>query len=422
MHRFFLTNNLGGGGTNVSRLYDYIEKFQLKNVGILLNYYYLTGHAKPSFDTNLIAEIGKYNDINDFVNHCREYFKDQRNTSSSFTSTPGKSKISGFILDNGCGNFLRNLLKLDSSHDKISDLVKPFLDFAETLGFDYSVALDYAMKYTYKADEMENEQFKDQWIAIASDKEKNLSLLEDSLKVMKHSSYSHCVLAPLHGYNVDSFVSYYNDVIKLEEKQNVKFGGFALGGIADTKKLDSALWSVPAGFTKNKKSAFLCYNLIKAIRNKTERHIHVLGAGNIYTLPFLIQAGASSSDCHSAWRRSSDGGFNKAKILIPLMDEKYNFINDKNCLEYIKISSMKDGQYKLNCGYTINQIHSLLQSSNREDFYYGELVMFHEAMIQYDIMLNFIAQNPNNYLKLLINTPDKKLNQSYSEIIDSLKL
>lgn len=422
MHRFFLTNNLGGGGTNVSRLYDYIEKFQFKNVGILLNYYYLTGHAKPAFDTKLIGKISQFNNINDFVNYCTRYFKQQRQTSSSFVSNNSSSTISGYILDNGCGNFLRNLLAEGASHEKISNLIKPFLDFAESLGFDFSVALDFAMKYTYKANEMEDEGFKEKWKSIASNNEINLSLLQASLTQMKKTSYNHCILAPLHGYNVFSFVEYLDDVLQLEQNQNMKFGGFALGGIADTKNLDSALWKVPEGFTKNKKSAYLCYNLIKAIRSKTERHIHVLGAGNIYTLPFLIKAGANSSDCHSAWRRSSDGGIDNAKILIPLMDKKHKFINDKNCLEYVKIGSIADGQYNLNCGYSIKQIQNLLTSSNKEDFYFGEIIMFYEAMIQYEILLDFIHQHPYDYLNLLTKSLDKKLNKNYLDIIESINL
>ena len=422
MHKFFLTNNLGGGGTNVSRLYDYIEKFQLKNIGILLNYYYLTGQAKPAFDTKLIDKIGQFSNINDFVNYCTKYFKQGRATSSSFVSKNQNITISGYIMDNGCGNFLRNLLAKKASHDEISKLIKPFFDFADALGFDYSVAMDLAMKYTYKANEMEDEGFKEQWKSIASDKEKNLSLLNDSLVLMKKASYHHCILAPLHGYNINSFVEYLDDVLQLEQKQKVKFGGFALGGIADTKNLNSSLWKVPTGFAKNKKSVYLCYNLIKAIRSKTERHIHVLGAGNIYTLPFLIKAGASSSDCHSAWRRSSDGGIDKAKILIPLMDKNHRFINDKNCLEYVKIGSMTDGQYNLNCGFSIKKIQNLLKSPNKEDYYFGELIMFYEAMLQYDILLEFINKHPYDYLNLLTKSLDREFNKNYSDIMESINL
>ena len=422
MHKFYLTNNLGGGGTNVSRLYDYIELFELPNIGVLLNYYYLTGHAKPSFDVNLIKKIENFHKINEFVNYCRQYFKNIRDTSSSFKSTERSTTINGFILDNGCGNFLRNMLAKGSGHEQISKMIKPFLSFAEDQGFNLSVALDLAMKYTYKANEVDNSSFMSKWTQLASDNNINLSLLSDALKVMKSSNYTHKILAPLHGYNNNSFADYLEKILQMEKKNKVEFGGFALGGIADTKNLDSKLWNVPDGFTKNKKSAYICYNLIKTIRQKTNRYIHVLGAGNIYTLPFLIHAGANSSDCHSAWRRSSDGGIDKAKILIPLMDKDFNFINDSNCLEYVKIGTMSDKEYNLNCGYKIKDIKKLLCSDNREDFYFAEIIMFAEAIIQYDILIQFINDNPSNYLDLLVNTPDEELNNTYWDIRNSLNI
>ena len=279
-----------------------------------------------------------------------------------------------------------------------------------------------AMKYTYKASETSDPKFMYKWQQLASDNNVNFGLLSDALAVIKLNKYKHKILAPLHGYDYKTFASYLDAVLDLERKQNAQFSGFALGGIANTKNLDNIFWNIPKGFTRNTKSAYLCYKLIKTIRQKTDRHIHVLGAGNIYTLPFLIHAGANSSDCHSAWRRSSDGGIDKAKILIPLMDKNFNFINTKNCLEYVKIGSIHSGNYKFNCGYKISDINNLLKSSNKEDFYFGEIIMFYEAILQYSILIDFIKANPDNYLTLLTNTPDQVLNNNYSVIKQSLNI
>jgi len=421
MHKFYITNNLGGGGTNVSRLYDYIELFDLSNIGILLNYYYLKGHAKPSFDVNLISQLENYDDVASFVSYCKTYFSERRETSPSFKSQISKSYINGYLLDNGCGNFLRNILATNKKSISIQKYIKPFLDFAESLHFDLSVALDLAMKYTYKANEVGNPAFMSKWKQSADDSETNLMLLSEALKIMKKGNYSHKILAPLHGYDYKSFSNYYDEIVKLENKIGICFGGFALGGIANTRVLDNKLWSIPSGFTRNLKSAFLCYNLIKTIRQKTKRYIHVLGAGSIYTLPFLIHAGADSSDCHSAWRRSSDGK-GKAKILVPLMDKDFNFINTKNCLEYVRIGDMKSSEYKLNSGYSITKIQNLLQSQNREDYYFGEIIMFYEAILQYQILIDFIENHPNNYLDLLSRTQDQSLNTNYQKIRLALKI
>ena len=422
MHKFYLTNNLGGGGTNVSRLYDYIEMFDLDNIGILLNYYYLTGQSHPAFDRPLIAQIRTQSDINHFVSYCRAYFSDRRNTSNAFNTTSPNSNINGFILDNGCGNFLRDLLQSGQSHASIQSLIKPFLDFAESLNFDLSVALDMAMKYTYKANEVNNPLFMNKWEKVAKDNQINLDLLSDALKLIKKNKYKHKILAPLHGYDYQSFSSYYDSIDALEKKNGTKFDGFALGGIANTRVLDNELWDIPQGFTLNLKSAYLCHRLIRTIRDKTDRHIHVLGAGSIYILPFLIHAGANSSDCHSAWRRSSDGGINKAKILVPLMDKDFNFINENKCLEYVKIGGLQDGQYVFNNGFSVSQIQSLLRSNYKEDLYYGEILMFYEAILQYSILINFINKHPNNYLDILAQSPDNKFNDNYEKIRMALEI
>lgn len=422
MHKFYITNNLGGGGTNVSRLYDYLEKFEFENIGILLNYYYLIGSAKPSFDSPLINQINRYSNINDFVNFCREYFKTKRKTSPKFKSNNSTISVNGFILDNGCGNFLRDLLSNDSSHKEIYNKVKPFLDFAEQLKFELSVSLDLAMKYTYKASEKSDSKFIYKWQELASDNDINFLLITKALEEIKTNNYKHSILAPLHGYDYESFLMYLDRIINLEKSVGTKFGGFAIGGIANTRVLDNTFWKIPNGFSKNLKSAFLCYNLVKKIREKTSRHIHVLGAGNIYTLPFLIHAGANSSDCHSAWRRSSDGGLDKAKILIPLFDNKFNFLNNKNCLEYVKIKDICDSKYKFNCGLSIKEIKELLMSSNKEDFYFAEIVIFLEAVIQYDILIRFIKNNSDNYLELLTNTLDSKFNNNYLTIKRTLDI
>ena len=97
MHKFYLTNNLGGGGTNVSRLYDYIELFDLSNIGILLNYYYIKGHAKPAFDVPLISRVSNFNDIQDFISYSKEYFKTKRHSSNYFKSNNGLNVINGSI-------------------------------------------------------------------------------------------------------------------------------------------------------------------------------------------------------------------------------------------------------------------------------------------------------------------------------------
>ena len=89
---------------------------------------------------------------------------------------------------------------------------------------------------------------------------------------------------------------------------------------------------------------------------------------------------------------------------------------------YEKIGNLKSDQYKLNCGYSITQIQDLLKSKNKEDFYFGEILMFYEAILQYNILIEFISKHPDDYLDLLTNTPDSELNSNYQKIISALNL
>lgn len=417
-HKFYITNNLGGGGTNVSRLIDYKQLFDLPNIGLLLNYYYLTGQARPRFDVNIINKIRNYSHIGDFLNDAREMFARKRNVSDLFIQDNKPSKINGYMLDNGCGNILRDLLQTNNySENAIQKIIIPFLDFAESLQFDFSIALDYAMKYTYKNNENQNLQMQALWEELAGNEKINLSLLELTLKASIERKYKKQIYAPLHGFDYDSFSEYLSAVQDIENRMQSSFNGFALGGIADSRKLPSAIWRVPGNIKKELKTGFIVSKLCEAIRNKDNRPIHVLGAGNIYILPFIIKAGAASSDCHSAWRRASDGGYDKAKILIPLLNDELEFINDHNVLKYIHIKDL-DNSYNLNCKMSINQIKQLYKSS-KEDFYFAEIFTFYTAIKQYDLLIKYIDKH-ENYLNNLCHTPDNQFNTDYKKLIAAL--
>ena len=154
------------------------------------------------------------------------------------------------------------------------------------------------------------------------------------------------------------------------------------------------------------------------VRKYTDRPIHVLGAGNIYVLPFIINAGATSSDCHSAWRRASDGGYEKAKILIPLLNEKFEFINSKNVLQYVKIKDIDDS-YQFDFGYSIKTLKELYMSSNKEDLYFAEILAYYEAIKQYELIIKYTETYPD-YLTRLMKSPDSELNQNYSILAEQL--
>lgn len=421
MHKFYFTSNLGGGGTNVSRIIDYKQSFDLPNIGLLMNYYYLTLKCAAKFDTALLRSIGKYSSIDDFLNFGREYFAGKREVSESFIQDLKPTPINGYLLDNGSGNIVRDLLNSGRYNEQaIHDLIVPFHDFADNMQFDIAIALDYAMKYTYKDRENRQTGLMRLWKELAQNEEINLSLIMTTLKVIQEKHYTHNIYAPLHGFDYDSFQNYLERILSVEGASGTKFNGFALGGIADTKKLPNGVWGVNPVLKKDLKTGYIVSKLCKRIVPLAQRPVHVLGAGNIYVLPFIIKAGAVSSDCHSAWRRASDGGYEKAKILIPLLNDKLEFINNKEVLQYVKIKDLDDS-YTFDIGYSISDIKRLYRSNNRKDYYFGEILAFYTAIKQYDLMIKFTEMYPD-YLERLCYTPDREFNINYRTLADILQL
>lgn len=426
MHIFFATNNLGGGGTNVSRFLLHLDKIKTKNIGILLNYYYLSLQSKPAFDTGVLKNILEYSDIKEFIRFVKINFIDKKRQ-PDFVATKLDDVIKHYILDSGTGNILRDLISENNiKQDSLSNLVDLYLSFSEKLNFNLVVALDYALKYTHKKGEGESKIYQELSKGFANNEKANLEILKTTIQVTKQKHHTQNIIAPLHGYSFESFEKYLNDILKLEQNENYKFYGFGLGGIADTKKLQNDLWNVPKGFNQKLKSLWIVSQLTKNTASKIgDRKLHVLGAGNISLIPLITYFGATSSDCHSAWRRANDGdqeGDDESKMLMPLVNSKLEFIDNEKPWEYVKLSQIK----KLNCDcpicqeYDIKEIRKMFSSKNNEDFYFAKILIFIHALYQYDYVISFCEAN-KNYLKDFTQSPNKELNNLYKIVLENIK-
>lgn len=424
MHKFYLTNNLGGGGTNVSRFTVYQGVLSnCSEIGLLLNYYYLNTDIKKdhAFDGDILKYYKDYNLIIKFLDHIRCHFISKgrivTGTEIDIKSTP----IDSYLLDSGIGNLLRDLILKNSFNTKsVDELIEPYHKYGEGLNFNILIALDYALKYTYKKGERLDTNLKVIWGELVNNQTGNLLLLEQTLKHLKTNNYKHKVYAPLHGFNFDSFLKYGEGILKLEEENNTLFDGYALGGIANTKDLKDEIWGVPKGLNKNQKSTWIVSNLCNQTSYQFKKKpLHVLGAGNIYALPFLTYFGATSSDCHSPWRRASDGD---SKILIPLFDEKLNFINTKNVFEYIILEAINENDYQISLplNMSLQELKRLYNSTNNEEYYLSQLIMFFHAISQYDLLIKFINNNKRDYLEKLCKTNDKRFNAEYVYLCELL--
>lgn len=426
MHIFFATNNLGGGGTNVSRFLLHLDKIKTKHIGILLNYYYLSLQSTPAFDTSVLKNILEYSDIKEFIRFVKANFIEKKRQPDNVT-TEIDDLIKHYILDSGTGNILRDLINENNiQKDSLSNLVELYLQFSEKLNFNLVVALDYALKYTHKKGEGESKIYQEIAKGFSNNEKANLEILKTTIQCVKKNNHKLNIIAPLHGFSFKSFDSYLDDILKLEQKESYEFYGFGLGGIADIKKLQNDLWKVPEDFNQKLKSLWIVSQLTKNTAAKIDnRKLHVLGAGNVQLIPLITYFGATSSDCHSAWRRANDGdqdGDDESKMLVPLINSKLQFIDNVNPWEYRKLSKIKN----LNCDcpicqeYDIKAIRKMISSGDNENFYFAKILIFIHALYQYDYVISFCEAN-KNYLKEFTNSPNEELNTLYKTVLENIK-
>jgi len=422
MHIFFATNNLGGGGTNVSRFLMHLDKIKTKHIGILLNYYYLNNDLKKSmsFDQDVLKNILEYSDIKDFIRFVKTSFIEKKRKPDNLIIELNDI-VKHYILDSGTGNILRDLINENNiNKDSLTSLVELYLQFSEKLNFNLVVALDFALKYTHKKGEGESKIYQELSKGFVNNEKLNLEILRTTIHCVRDNNHMQNIIAPLHGFSFKSFDSYLEDILNLERTENYKFYGFGLGGIADTKKLQNDLWNVPATFNQKLKSLWIVSQLTKNTAAKiSNRNLHILGAGNVHLIPLITYFGATSSDCHSAWRRANDG---EAKMLVPLVNSKNQLIDNKNSWEYLKISTIKN----LNCDcpicqeYSTKDLWKMFSSGDNENLYYSKILIFIHALYQYDYVISYCEAN-KDYMNAFSNSPSLELNLLYRTVLENIK-
>jgi len=412
---YFLTNNLGGGGTNVSRFIEYTSLLNNSKIGLLLNYYYLnTNFRKPvEFDKKVLLNLIKYNDINKFIQDTSNFFAlDLKKVSTSFAyTTPNWNPT--VLLDSGSGNILRDIssnLSVDNSYIEIyKKIISEYHKFVDRLNIDMCIAFDFALKYTYKNNEGEDKIYQEIIQVFKNDIEKNHLLLLLTLQEINNNEYKQKVYAPLHGATPELFEEYLKKVLDTEKKFKRRFDGFAIGGIGDARRLNSKIWHIPDGTNSYIKTVLIISTLVKKLKkilkeNNDTRPIHILGAGGIKIISPLIFSGISSFDCHTPWRRASDGnsesvqslrtgvevsGAEWSKFLVPLLNSKLEILPNKNVFSYQNINILENS---CNCDcpvcvhFNMKTIKKLYKG-DIEDNYFAKILLFIHAVWQYDFMI-----------------------------------
>ncbi len=399
-----MTSNIGGGGQTVSRFPSFlplIKDLGKENIGILLNYHYLSFYKKEGERrTQRMVFNGK--DL-DRLNHEDITFKDffkgfNVNGIDSFISNSEDDYDFEILLDSGSGKILADAilyydLDYKKSKELLFDLVEHHIDFAYKKGSDYVIAMDFCKKNTYKNDEGRSLNYQKIINSLLTDQEVQNDLLIKTLEIVNNRKYNLKVFAPIHGENHDNFLDHYNAIIELEKTSNYKFSGFALGGL-------SSLSSGKIG------------KIVKEIRDSGEcRDVHILGSSGIKKIPVLMSAGANFFDCHTPWRRANDSD---SKFCMPLINSSLELLTDvSRSYKNIGSSNLILNNYECDCPICSNfnniEIERLLNNrkNNVEGFYFAKLLIYFHGVYQYSYLMKKIELlNQHNDLDKFISSID----------------
>lgn len=453
---FFATSDFGGGGTNVSRLLVYSDLFIKSKSQLLMNYYYLdiNSDLTPRFDTEIIKKLQGFKDINEFIQYVKkEYIQAvPKKAINSYSFDSKKKWLPMILLDSGSGNILRGKIKrkeVTHSNYKIEyqKLILNYFNFAISSKFDIIIALDFAAKNTLKAGEMKDKAYVDGVLEFSSN-ERNFELLKLTLIHMKTNKVMLDVLAPVHGNSPKEYEEYIQNILKIEKEQGVKFSGFAIGGLGNPNKIDKSAWSISNETNGREKAALYLMQISSIVRSvlnqqKDDRLIHILGSASPYNLIPLIFSGCDTFDCHSAWRRASDGNdlskqclfdsdkldqyqdegyiISFSKILVPLLDSKLKIIpeNKDNYLEFEDINTYSA---KCNCEVCKNMSLNNLQKAycgNKEENYYAKILIYLHNILQYDYICDlFRTLKSIEELKIFIDSlPDCSFKNNMKHVL-----
>lgn len=437
---FFQVFNYGGGAGDKTR--ELVYASLSGDTPALLNYYYINNEYTHLFQSSYFNNILSFDRIGDALNYVTEqiitkdccFYKESNVKPYNFNQ-----KV--ILLDSGSSNIVKYVAK-DCNYDiekfktKILEHAINYYNFANKLKVDMVVAFDLGGKYTFKDDEANNVELQNFYRQL-NNAEINHLLLEETIKYLKQNQgFYPYVLATVHGDTPHNYENYTKEILKLENSFNYHFFGFALGGIASSKNIDSS-WYDGIRLPKNKKAkdATLPARAINIVRRIVgNRYIHALGCGGYPNIPMNYYCGASSFDAASPARRVGDGnGLSTSYIFSPRADIPpkakfskyfvggYNVDNSmrKENFDYISLYDIDNNLPLCGC-HACNQIKDITelkllysqQADDAESFYYAKQLMNVHAILQhkklcqvvssYSTMKDFCDNNSNELNRALL--------------------
>jgi hypothetical protein len=300
--------------------------------------------------------------------------------------------------------------------------MQEYYDFANRYKFDIVVGFDLGGKYTFKDGECRNQRLIDFYEALDKDAI-NIAILEESIRYLKNNpEFYPKFLATVHGRTPEKYADYTRKALLLEEKYAYKYWGFALGGIASSRNIDSSWYDhIDFSVTNKKpvKDTVAPAKAIKIVRNIIgKRPIHALGCGGYPNIPMNYYNGATSFDAASPARRVGEGNKLSAKYVFSLNPPKKvgtkavsfsklfigGFCSDLTILDgnpdYIALNLAGEGIPLCGCN-ACQQIKSVIEiksmyhekvNGDEEQFYFARQLLNAHAVWQHTYLCEIVAK------------------------------
>ena len=399
--RFFMINNFGGSGTNVSRFPVYLPAFKERKSELLLNYYYLNTKFEktPAFNTKILQELGSFDDIRTFIEQTRKHLIENDNC----CITGMRYQLSNWnplvLLDSGSGNIFRDIAKeiSESNFEKLfKSEIKDYINFCEMLKFNMAISLDIAGKYTWKKGENSDVNYIKK-LQKFSEPKWNLAVSRLFLQEISEPT-NVLYYAAIHGRSPTEYLSYLNSVLEIERKIKKKFAGMAIGGLGNL-------------------TYSTIYDIVRTVRKKLsssqdDRPIHILGVGSVQNIIPLSLCGADTFDCHSPWRRASED-----KLILPLLNSALEVIScDNTYWKYTPIDDIKE----LHCDCEVCKSCNLselkkIRKGNSEEKIFFRILAYKHNVHQQEVLCKLLRS------KTSVDSVIKKIPKSkYKERIEHL--
>lgn len=405
---FFQVYNFGGGNGDKDREIVYAELTE--DTPALINYFYINNNYKHRFSNKLFDNVTcNYQSVGDLYNGIRKALIEKGEKYTKYASEKFDFNNKVFLLDSGAFSVIRSIAEdvdynIDDFCNSLPSHIEKYYDFANALKFDIVIGFDLGGKYTKKDSENKDDKLQNFLSKIDEDSINN-KILEYTISYLKnHPDYYPMVMATVHGRTPKQYEDNTKFILSLEKKYNVSFWGFALGGIASSKQLDSS-WFKNIDFTKTGPKTFKdtigparAAKIVSSLVGN--RPIHALGCGGYPSILLNYFNGATSFDAASPVRRVGDGNEASTKIVFDSTPSKEGFskyfmggFNIDGTLRpeeygYIKLNEVPDQTQMCGCPscnlagniHNIKYLYSLKSEDSEANYFSRQLIGLHAVM------------------------------------------